>query len=480
MRGLGSNRRLVIGMLLGSCVGIGVACSDADPPASPGADGGAPNSNPGVEADALVPEPPAVEEDAATPSDAGDAGDADAPDTGLSPTFVYRSINHILSTGQSLSVGSTGTPPLSTTQPFENLMFSTGTNAGGANLTKLVPLTEGRVDGGTNPNQETMSSGLANLVTKMAREELLIHQPAGQTSHELLLSLHGIGGTAYVGLKKGTAAFNNGMKQTQAAFGLAGLLGRSYVVRAVTTVHGESDHVANNLDYEKDLLEWQSDYESGVKAINGQTDPIPMLQTQMSSWTRYNSATSAIPIAQLAAHVSSNGKVVLVGPKYHLKYSADGVHLTNEGYRHMGEDYAKVYRRIVLEGRRWEPVRPTLITRVGAVITVKFAVPSPPLVLDETIVTNPGGFGFEFAQNSGGPITIATATVTAPDTVSILLSAEPTGTVKRLRYGYTAPVAALAGPTTGARGNLRDSDATESRHGNKLFNWCVHFDEAVP
>ena len=33
---------------------------------------------------------------------------------------------------------------------------------------------------------------------------------------------------------------------------------------------------------------------------------------------------------------------------------------------------------------------------------------------------------------------------------------------------------------TGARGNLHDSDKTPSRYGNDLFNWCVHFDEAVP
>jgi len=28
--------------------------------------------------------------------------------------------------------------------------------------------------------------------------------------------------------------------------------------------------------------------------------------------------------------------------------------------------------------------------------------------------------------------------------------------------------------------NLRDSDATPSRHGYPLFNWAVHFDEPVP
>jgi hypothetical protein len=314
----------------------------------------------------------------------------------------------------------------------------------------------------------------------MAREQLLVGQPAGKTSHDLLVSVHGIGGTPYSGLKKGTSAFAAGMAQAKAGFDLARAQGKSYVVRAVTTVHGESDHSEGNARYQQDLLEWQSDYEAGVKAITGQGEPIPMLQTQISSWTRFESTTSAIPQAQLAAHVGSGGKVVLVGPKYHLPYVADGVHLTNEGYRHMGEDHAKVYRRVVLEGRAWEPLRPLAIMRAGVVVTVKFAVPEPPLVLDETLVTNPGAFGFEISQADRRPPSITNVAVSGPDTITITLSAEPEGSDRRLRYAFSAPLGAAAGPTTGARGNLRDSDATVSRHGYPLHNWCVHFDEALP
>src|SRR5205085_750635 len=122
----------------------------------------------------------------------------------------------------------------------------------------------------------------------------------------------------------------------------------TYVVRAVTNVHGESDHVAVNASYQANLLEWQNDYETDVKAITGQAEGIPMLQTQMSSWTKYGQATSIIPAQQLGAHIAAPGKVILVGPKYHLAYAADGVHLTAKGYQHMGEDYAKVYRRVIL------------------------------------------------------------------------------------------------------------------------------------
>src|SRR5262249_42763558 len=181
---------------------------------------------------------------------------------------------------------------------------------------------------------------LANLVTKIAREEIFGLDLAGKRSHDLLVSVHGQGGTPYSGLKKGTTPYANGIAQTTAAYELAKSSGKSYVVRVVTTVHGETDHAQRNTQYAQDLAQWQADYESDVKKIDGQSDPIPMLQSQVSSWTKYNAPTSIIPVAQLQATLASNGKIVLVGPKYHLPYASDGIHLTSEGYRHLGEDYA--------------------------------------------------------------------------------------------------------------------------------------------
>jgi hypothetical protein len=55
------------------------------------------------------------------------------------------------------------------------------------------------------------------------------------------------------------------------------------------------------------------------------------------------------------------------------------------------------------------------------------------------------------------------------------------GTNRRLTYAQNAPAPnACPGPTQGARGNLRDSDATPSQYGYALQNWAVHFDVVVP
>ncbi len=103
-----------------------------------------------------------------------------------------ESVHHVLSTGQSLAVGTFGVPVLSTTQPYDNVMFDKGVICGGTNLNAFVPLVEG-----VGPDRvETMSSSFANLVTKLAR--------AGSGTHDLLVSVHAVGGAPYRLLKKGT------------------------------------------------------------------------------------------------------------------------------------------------------------------------------------------------------------------------------------------------------------------------------------
>ena len=424
-----------------------------------------------METEEVAPTDPAAPDAGATTEAQGDAArpplpegpDAAEPEPDAGPPFVLQpaDVNHVLSTGQSLSVGAVGTPPLSTTQPFENLRFVTGVLAGGTGLTSLVPLLE--------TNVETMSSGLANLVTELG-------VPAG---HRLLVSCHGVGGTAYAGLKKGTTPYTNGLAQVKAARDLTKADGRSYLVRVVTNVHGESDHIAGNAGYLADLVTWQRDYETDVQALTGQTLPVPMLHTQMSSWTKYGQATSAIPGMQLAAHVENPGKIVLVGAKYHLAYVADGVHLTNAGYRHMGEYYAKVYRRVVLEGKAWEPVRPKSATLAADEIRVEFHVPVPPLAIDTALVPAAAAYGFEYTDGSASPPAITSVTLDGPTAVKVKLAAVPVGANKRIRYAFTGTPNAAGGGATGPRGNLRDSDATPSRSGQKLYNWAVHFDQPL-
>ncbi|MDB4939307.1 MAG: Endo,4-beta-xylanase precursor [Labilithrix sp.] len=429
-------------------------------------------------------------------------GEGDPPETPIA--YVAYDLNHVVSTGQSNSVAHEGRPPISTTQPYDNLMFDVGVMTSGVceaqgcrdyqKPTSLVPLTEG--DTFWYP-VETMSSGLANEATKLAKTKY------GKPSHDILVSLAGRNGLTYWCLRKGGCnfidptylnAFDENLKQVADGKAIAAAAGKSYVVRMVTAIHGESDDfayatktqefpldgtdgVAQEIkSYADGLIEWQRDYESNIQKITGQKEAVPLLISQFSGWN--DNATSAVTQFQYDAHVKAKGKVVVVTPGYTLEWAGDCRHYTAAGEQHLGEYFGKAYSRIVFEGRRWEPVRPLKVTHAGNAITAKFAVPVPPLVLDTKRVVDPGHYGFEVVDAAGHGVAIANVALAGPDSVTVTLAA-PAAVGQRLRYAFTGVPHTCPGPTAGARGNLRDSDDTPSQYGHELFNWGLHFEVPV-
>ncbi|MEI7614887.1 MAG: fibronectin type III domain-containing protein, partial [Betaproteobacteria bacterium] len=376
----------------------------------------------------------------------------------IGPITAANYIYHILSTGQSLSLGYAGSPVLSTTQPYSNKMLDGTDSAPGTNLSPLVEV-----------SNETPAAAMGNGITF-------------QNGVQTVVTRHGVGGTAYSGLKKGTAPYANGMQQFVNVRNAATLLGETSQVMGVTTVHGETDSISGTsaATYEADLAEWQHDYETDIKAINGQTGTIPMFTDQMDSYTTYGNATSVIPQAQLAASEDYPGKIILVGPKYFLNYSGTGPHLTNTSYRMLGEYYAKVMKKVFFDKVAWRPLSPDAIQLIGNVIYAKFHVPAGVLALDTNIVSQNTNYGFEYYDTTSSA-TISSVSIMNSDTVKITLSNVPTGGNQRLRYAYTGVINAAAGAqSAGApRGNLRDTDSTVSLSGNNLYDWAVHFDKSI-
>jgi hypothetical protein len=460
-------------------------------------------------------------------ADAGiDSGvDSGPPPGPLSASYIDYDINHVLVTGQSNSVSNSGVPVLSTTQPFGNLMFNSGVmpmaNCDGNGCTQyqtpnaFVPLVEG--DNYFNYSVETPLAGIANQASFLATQLFEFGvRPNYPAQHNLLISLHGRSGNTYWCLRKGgcsyqlqpprskNSPFAQGMLEVQSGKALALANGKTYVVRAVMAIHGESDHygyaenraefplngtdgVANKIaDYSDAMLEWQADYQSSIQAITGQAQPVPLMISGLSGWV--TTPTSRLANLQLDAHVRSAGKVLLVGPGYALEMStADCLHYTSHGVRRLGEYFAKVYAQVVLGGKVWEPVRPRSITRAGADITIAYHVPRPPLVFDTTQVAAIADRGYVASVN-GANVAIANVVLSAPDAVTITLAAVPAGNV-RISYAQNQninPATRCVGPRSGARGNLRDSDTTPSHYANAggikypLENWGVMFDLPVP
>lgn len=373
-------------------------------------------------------------------------------------------INEIISTGQSLSVGVGGSPALSTTQPYENVML-TGAGGGMGAGSSFTPLVESSV--------ETMGSALANTITA--------NVPGND--YTIALTNHGVSGYPYSQLKKGTSPYSTGMTQVTNVKAAATSAGKTSRVVAITSVHGETDNY-NGVDgptYEGYLEEWQHDLEADSQAITGQSTPIPLFIDQMSSYfsSYANTPTSEIPIYQLKASEDNVGKIYLVTPKYFFNYS-DRHHLTNESYRWLGEYYGKVIKKVIVDGDSWRPLSPDSVTRSGAVIYAKFHVPAGVLTFDTTIEQAIANKGFEY-YDSTNSASISSVAIVSDDTVAITLNQTPTGSNQRLRYAYTGTAGVDAGSHSAgaAGGNLRDTDSFPSAYGNTLYDWAVHFDEAI-
>jgi len=370
----------------------------------------------------------------------------------IGPVTQADYLYHILSTGQSLSLGYEGAPALSGTQPYDNKMLN------GSNI--LSPLIESGL--------ESPASAMGNGITALNGKQIAVTK-------------HGMGSKGYADLKKGTSYYNTGISQVGFVKSGAEAISKTEKVIAVTTVHGENDHVAGNATfYEGYLVEWQNDYEADAQAITGQNDTIPLFTDQMGSWTQYGSATSGIPSAQLAAAENNSGKIVLVGPKYFLNYSSSSPHLINTSYRWLGEYYAKVIKKVVFDGETWRPLSPDTIERNGNIIYAKFHVPVGSLAFDTNLVSENTNYGFEYFDDSSSAA-ISSVELLNTDTVKITLNTTPIGINQRLRYAYTGTPNADAGaqPSGSPRGNLRDTDPAISLSGNTLYNWSVHFDKTI-
>lgn len=366
-------------------------------------------------------------------------------------------IHHIVITGQSLALGTMGSPALSTTQPYQNLMIKDG---------KLSPLIE--------TDQESIASSMANTISYLTNN--------GYTS---LTTINARNDMSYEGLKKGSGFYNGVLNNVRMANTLARANNRAYEANAVVIIHGESDHVfGNDGNYSKYLVEWQRDYEHDIREITASDKRVIALTDQLSSWSASQndpraSATSGIPIAQLRASRGDQTAIVLVTPKYFLPY-ADGLHLSNEGYRWLGEYYGKVYKQTVIDQKQFVALSPRMLFGIGPFVFARFHVPVAPMQIDTTLVPEQANFGFEYTDSTpNSPKISSVHLLPFANFIVFRLDRLPASNVARLRYAYTASPGAGAGSAGAARGNIHDSDATTSLSGKPLFNWMVHFDDPV-
>jgi hypothetical protein len=376
----------------------------------------------------------------------------------------------IIGTGQSLAVGEQGRPVLSTTQPYHNLKLSTGhrpwpIDPSDTNLT-MVPLVEPIGRYSTNypsswPDNiagETPHSAMANQISALVRaasgrDFVGVHSEVGENGQCMIYLRKG---TDHVGVNG--RAYEAALIETKAVTRLARAAGKTYGVGAILVTHGECD--AGNPNYENDLYQLWSDYNTDVPAITGQKQKVQMIVSQQNSCNDYSGST----LAQWKVGVDHPADIVCSGPKYQYP-SAEGVHLTANGYRQLGEKYGQIYYERVILGKNWRPLEPTSLERNGAVVTVHFHVPVPPLVWHTgfaaphpSITEWKKGNGFEVSTAGGAKVAITSVAI-ADDAVVITCASDP-GPGARVSYAMIGEKARMAAPFQGTYrwGLLRDSD----------------------
>ncbi len=287
----------------------------------------------------------------------------------------------------------------------------------------------------------------------------------GRGTGTVSMAVSALDGAVYTSIKKGTATYANA---------IAVCSNLVDTVNAVHVVHGEADtrFAVTPATYQGHLDEWQSDYDTDIKAATGQVSDVAMILAQTCSWPAYVAlsgvAHASIGLAQLDAH-RDNAAITLACPAYQLAGNADGIHLTGAGSHHLGELMARAHLAVV-DGAGWNPLMPLSAIRTGAVIVVEFDVPVAPLVFDTTTVSAQTDYGFTYHDDTDSASIDSVALGGNGTSVEITLTATPSGTNPHVGYGYTST----------KFGNLRDSEtAVSTLDATPLANWCVHFYEPV-
>lgn len=391
--------------------------------------------------------------------------------------------------GQSLSLGGTETAncatvsALSTSQPYNNTIPNGATvpdstvypiealaNPVPWPPTALIESNATMVNNGGGCFGEMPRSGYANYQRSVGGPDLTV-------------VMFGKGGTAYTGIKKGTAPWGH-LSDQSGPFGA-----HNYTVGWFLLFHGENDDVAgtSRATYTADLVEYQADVQALAWAQT-QTRSTVYLQTwQMCSGVSVSAKTQLANYDAARAH----REIILGGSECMFAHNASKIHMTAAAYRQMGALAGKIRHlgQLAIEANPSDPAMPeplwpvcnrssstgactaTPATRVGAVITVQIHVPVCPMV----VTTNVSQRGFSYTD-SAGSIAInsvdctSTACTNNTGACILTLASDPTG--------HTSQVISYQIQTPQPAGDVCDSD-TATWQSATLKDCMVTWDASV-
>jgi len=380
--------------------------------------------------------------------------------------------------GQSLARGQETSPSLSRINRFGNLSLGSNvlpTTGDGETYSpftsaSLYPLIAQAVDGATVYDYgyepagafgEPVNHGWVNFAKYLHNQEALAENDASRLFVTFNPSVSGktIEQLSKVNTQDGVnrySRFTDGLSKIETATG-----SDTHVVDGIMWMQGEYNYFDNGGSWNKSTYKTLfnqliTDMVDDVMAITGQAIP-PAFFTYQTGAAYTRDVDSAgdpglhVGMAQLEVTLEKEN-VWMVGPVY--PYTDKGGHLTSNGSRWFANQIAKIFHRVVRQGKEWQPLRPILITQSGRTIDVDFHVPEPPLVFGMPYViqtaTDYPNKGFNVTDDAG-TVAISSVSIVADTIVRISLSRDTTGSA----YVWYADKTVHNG-----NGCLRDSDST--------------------
>lgn len=411
----------------------------------------------------------------------------DAGDTIIRPPIsrgiiagLRASVSHIIGIGQSWKGGTGGAPALTTTATgYPNIKMFVGgirpldTLAAPAAYASLVDAVESNNTG--NVRGETPMSGLARgFVDSMAASG---GPSLGTLGAQLLLSVVAPGGESITAFSRFATYYNQVMEQVTAGYARAQDLGATYRLTFCPVMLGKGDYDLGEVSqsaFQIALATLVDDVNAAVKALVPDHPDVPFLVFQTGSHGHAGRRPSVdLAIVDLDR---THPLIFFAGPMYpYQRAAADTVHFTAASYKRMGAVAGVLAKRLIIDGIEPNAMLPIEVMAQGKVITLRYAPPVLPLVLDNAAVGNPANSGFDLVDYAGNPLPISSVAVSY-DRVIIVVSAN-LPTIWKLRYGFTG--AYSAGQVSGPRGALRDSQAIvfdPSGINATLRNWAGLFE----
>jgi hypothetical protein len=378
-----------------------------------------------------------------------------AVETGRSNVVtLLANLIHFILYGQSLQNGTEGTPAMSITQSFDNLMFGQSvmpaspiapafTPRGGATLNPLIAtcadasgnvLTPEQVAAlapGTIAYGETPGESAINSLRRSFLDYII---QSTDPNRKFVASAAGVGGRTAAQLSKG-ASPNLYQRYLDAMSGvntIASGESKSYQVGGFIYIQGENDYPSNTKDvYKATTNSILSNMQADRIMPPGETRASGIFMVQTGASFTVDTHDMAVGMAQIEIS-NERDDVYLVGGYY--PYTDKNGHLDSNGYRWFGEKIAEIMFKVVVLREDWKPIQPLKAVYRNTDALIAKHVPAPPLqVADPYVINTATSFtdlGFTALDRVSGvdtPISINRVEIIGLSTIYLSLARAPVG-----------------------------------------------------